>query len=51
MWVKLTEPDGEGFPRHVTSEDLCDLKHLVDQAMKAVEAEERRIERLHGGRD
>ncbi len=48
MWVEITDPEDadEGFPRHVTSADLYDLKHLVDRAIEAVEATERETARM-----
>lgn len=35
MWVSLA--DDEGF-RHIKSDDLYDLRHLIDRAIAAVEA-------------
>lgn len=47
MWVQM-DIEGMKAPGRITSADLYDLKHLVDRAIAAVEAEERKIERRRG---
>lgn len=52
MWAKLYEAEDQEHLDmfrfiHATSADLYDLKHLIDRAIAAAEAEEHRRERLH----
>lgn len=46
MWVKITGRDGgDGFPCHITSVDLYDLRYLVERAIAAAEERERDLAR------